>query len=402
MKILHVIPSLAPRYGGPSAAAIGMCRAIGSRGLDACIATTNADGPGVLPVVTGRLIPYEGIAAIFFPRVGEGFKYSRPLAQWLATEVRGHDLVHIHAVFSHSSLAAARACRSHGVPYLVRPLGSLDPWSLAQKAWLKRAILTVEGRAMLNGAAALHYTTEDERRLAEQATGPLPSVVVPLGVDDYVLAEQPPPPGDRRPVVVAMTRLHPKKNLETLVEAFSLAVAGSGLTSWKLVIAGDGGAAYRKRLLELAAGFGIHARVMLPGWVDGAAKSALLHEAAVFAVPSHQENFGLGLLEGLAHGVPAVVSRAVNLAPDVERAGAGWITGESVAEVAEALRVAMRDSSDRAQRALAARSLAQQFGWSRVGARLEETYRAILAASRRPEAAGPALQSASVSSGRGQ
>jgi len=402
MKILHVIPSIAPRYGGPSAAAIGMCRASGARGLDVCLATTNADGNGQLPVVTGRLIPYEGIAAIFFARIGEGFKYSRPLARWLAAHVREFDLVHIHAVFSHSSLAAARACRSHGVPYLVRPLGSLDPWSLGRKAWLKRAILTVEGRAMLHGATALHYTTDDERRLAEQAIGALPSVVVPLGVDDHLLAEEPPGPEERRTLVVAMSRLHPKKNLETLVEAFSLAVAGSSLPSWKLAIAGDGDAEYRSRLLELAAGFGIHARVTLPGWVDGASKSALLNEAALFAVPSHQENFGLGLLEGLAHGVPAIVSRAVNLAPDVERAGAGWITGESVAEVAESLRAAMSDTSGRLRRALAARELARHFGWGRIGARLEDIYTSILEVSKRPEAAGRTLESASLSSGRGR
>src|SRR5216683_7337951 len=128
MRVLHVIPSVAPRYGGPSNAVLAMCRALGRKGVDVLIATTDADGEGRLPVEHGRVTSYGGTPAIFFPRQwSEAFKYSHPLAHWLDQHVADFDAVHVHAVFSHACLAAGQACRRAGVPYVVRPLGTLDP-----------------------------------------------------------------------------------------------------------------------------------------------------------------------------------------------------------------------------------------------------------------------------------
>ena len=126
MKVLHVIPSIAARYGGPSQAIYTMCRALQARGAEILIATTNADGSGELPVVLGKEIIYQGAPTIFFPRQwSEALKYSRPLALWLEQNVRNFDLAHVHAVFSHACVGAARACRKNVVPYMVRPLGTL-------------------------------------------------------------------------------------------------------------------------------------------------------------------------------------------------------------------------------------------------------------------------------------
>src|SRR5205085_1067284 len=131
VKVLHVIPSVAPRYGGPSRAVVDMCRALRGGGVDTLIATTDADGEGRLAVELGRHTLFKDVPAIFFSRQwSEAYKYSRPLAHWLDAHVGDFDVVHIHAVFSHACLAAAKACRKRGVPYVVRPLGTLDPWSL--------------------------------------------------------------------------------------------------------------------------------------------------------------------------------------------------------------------------------------------------------------------------------
>lgn len=60
MKILHVIPAVAPRYGGASQAVLGMGRAFQEEGVDGLIATTDADGPGRLSVELGSPITYQG------------------------------------------------------------------------------------------------------------------------------------------------------------------------------------------------------------------------------------------------------------------------------------------------------------------------------------------------------
>src|SRR5437867_3375058 len=111
MRVLHVIPGIAERYGGPSRAVSAMCRALGERGLETLIVTTDADGAGRLPVEVGHPVRYRDVPTIFFPRrFSESFKYSPPLAAWVDGNVGAFDVVHIHAVFSHACLAAARAC----------------------------------------------------------------------------------------------------------------------------------------------------------------------------------------------------------------------------------------------------------------------------------------------------
>src|SRR6266404_599149 len=150
LKVLHVIPAVAPRYGGPSQAIFEMCRALGEQGVEVLLATTSADGDSRLPVQTGAAFEYRGVRTIFFPaRLGERFNYSPALSSFLEENVEKFDVVHVHAVFSHPCLATARACRKHGVPYIVRPLGSLDPWSMRQKALRKRLMWQMAAGRML-------------------------------------------------------------------------------------------------------------------------------------------------------------------------------------------------------------------------------------------------------------
>src|SRR5262245_44733825 len=119
MRVLHVIPAVAPRYGGPSRAIFEMCRALQERGTEPLIACTDADGTGRLPVELGQPLVYKGVRAVFFSRQwSEAFKYSHPLSHWVSEHVQGFDVVHIHAVFSHACMAAAKACHQHSVPYV--------------------------------------------------------------------------------------------------------------------------------------------------------------------------------------------------------------------------------------------------------------------------------------------
>src|SRR5690242_6998127 len=128
MRVLHVIPSVAERSGGPATAIVPMCRALQQQGIEVLLVTTDA-GLDRDPQLTQIRQNYKGVPAMFFPsQLGDSFKYSRPLAAWLGSNIRHFSLAHIHAVFNHSSIAAAHICRRARVPYVVRPLGTLDPW----------------------------------------------------------------------------------------------------------------------------------------------------------------------------------------------------------------------------------------------------------------------------------
>jgi glycosyltransferase involved in cell wall biosynthesis len=365
MRILHVIPAVAARYGGPSAVALQTCRALAERGHTVLLAATDADGPARLAVPTGSMTIYQDVDAVFFPRTRhEGFKWSPALASWLDGAVGAFDLVDVHAVFSHSSLAAGRACRAAGVPYVVRPHGTLDPWSLGRKSAQKQVLFWLGARRLLTRAARVQYTTPEEQRLAAQALPWLSrGVVVPLGVPESCFTEAPATPADP-PYVLVLSRLEAKKGLELLVDAFQEAALSDRVSDWRLVIAGDGDRDYVQALRHRANAGPARDRIRFAGWVEGEEKAALLRGASLFASPSEQENFGLSAVEAMAAGVPVIVARGVNLAPEIAAAGAGWIVDRGQrTTVPRVLESVLQDRSARATRGRAAWNLARRFRW---------------------------------------
>ena len=386
MKVLHVIPAIAPRYGGPSTAVMQMAHALIDAGAEVHLATTDADGPGRLPYALGEWVTIESVPTILFKRqFSEALKYSSPLAAWLRTSVAKYDVVHIHALLSHACLAAAAACRASRVPYVVRPLGTLDRWSLAQKPWRKRVLLALNGRRALAGAAAVHYTAIGEQRLVEGAFETKRGFVVPLGIDDDVLNEEPvaAPDRQRAPYVLALSRLHPVKALDALIDAFG--DAHSIARKWRLVIAGDGDEAYVRRLKMHAAQSAAATAIEFRGWVDGTAKRDLLRHAAIYALPSHHENFGVSLAEALARSVPAIVSTHVLISEDLAAANAAWVTPNDRQSLSTTLLQAMTDDVARQEKATAARQFAQGLAWPSVASRLIDEYASLLSAASVPD-----------------
>ena len=374
-SVLHVIPALAPRYGGPSVAVVGMCRALTIAGASVLVATTDADGPDRLPVTVGQVQDWEETPTIFFRRrFGESYKWSAGLVHWLQSHVRDFDLVHVHAVFSHASLSAGKACREAGVPYVVRPLGTLDPWSLDRHALRKKVLFRLAARQFLSGASAMHYTSDEERRLAERGMPWLPpGVVVPLGVDERLFdaSDRAVPAG---PYVLALSRLDAKKGLELLIAAFHGLAHDTTCARWTLVIAGAGDSAYVDRLRQLTHDGAAASRIVFRGWVDGADRAALFQGASLFALPSHQENFGVALAEAMASGVPVLVGPGVNLGRGLEAAGAGWVVLQECDAWHAALVHAMTHDLERTDGGRNARRFAEQFRWPTVAAQLLAMY----------------------------
>lgn len=379
MRVLHVIPGVAPRYGGPSAAIFEICRSLANIGLEVMVASTDADGSGRLPVTLERTVDYQGVPAIFFPRQwSEAFKYSRPLAQWLRRHVADFDLVHIHAVFSHASLAAASSARRAGVPYVVRPLGSLNRWALGHKPLRKIIFWRAGVRTMLHRAQAIHYTSRLEQECAETGLGLRRGVVIPLGVAWPASCDLNDDAGERSssnaPYVLVLGRLHPVKGLELLFDVFIEMVRGR-FPEWKLKVVGEGEPAYVASLKQRVRELGGENVIHFIGWLDGAAKEAMLRGAQLLAMPSQQENFGMAAFESLAWGVPVLVSSQVDLAADIDAAGAGWVAPLNRRALSDALANALADDEGRADRGQAGQALVRQrFAWPVIAGRLNDLY----------------------------
>ncbi len=355
-----------------------MCRALRIAGVEAVVATTDADGEGRLPVVSHELQSMDDVHVVFFRRYGnEAFKYAAGFASWLDGHVREFDVVHIHAVLSHTCLAAGRACRKAGVPYIVRPLGTLDPWSLSRKPLRKRLLMQLGGQKLLSCAAAMHYTSSEEMKLAQSAVAELPrGVVIPLGIDDELFEQRRKP--DSSPYVLSLGRLDEKKGVDILIRAFHRNVDAGRYAEWRLLIAGDGAPAYVTALRRMAALGPAIASIAFLGWIQGDQKLALLRNASIFALASHQENFGLSVAEAMACGVPVIVSEGVNLQGDIAAANAGWVTTREETVLASCLRAAMDDPAERKTRGEHGRGFARRFRWSAIGNQLVSLYNDVL------------------------
>ena len=378
MKVLHVIPSISPLRGGPSVAALEMTAALRQTGVDARILSTDDHGPGSLcDLPIGQWSAVEGVPVLLFRRWAapvaavRDFAFSPGLSRWLRAHGQQFDLLHIHALFSYPSSGAMAYARSAGIPYVVSTIGQLCVWSLQQGSRRKRLYLRLLERANLEGAAALHFTTSAEEDEARQLGLTAPGLVLPLGVKA--------PPGLPCPEVVPpvrflfLSRLHPKKRLEVLLDALALVQARAPGAAWQLAIAGDGEPDYVTSLRQRAQDLRLGDRCHWLGFLEGRAKWEELAVAHWFVLPSASENFGIAAIEALAVGTPPILSPGVAIAEQIQATGAGWMVPGQVEPLAERLIAALAGPT--AEMSSAARQLASEsFSWDVIGANLKTAY----------------------------
>jgi glycosyltransferase involved in cell wall biosynthesis len=380
MRILHVIASLAPRYGGPSKVLPEMCTALAARGHDVEVFTTNIDGPSTLPVPVGVPQALGGATVTYFgahwPR---SYKSSLGLARALHDRVDSFDVVHIHSLYLFHTAAAALCARRCRVPYVIRPHGTLDPYHRARHRGRKAVQELLIERRNLDRAAAIHCTSLAEKAAIEPLRFRAPCLVVPLGVD---VAEVEPAAGAEAvetALVTFLGRLTPKKGLDILLDAF--AQVGSSRPDAHLTIAGPDDEGLGRRLHERARRLGLQSRVSLPGAVTGRAKDDLLRRSSVVVLPSKDENFGVSVVEAMAVGVPVVITNGVAIHHEVAEAGAGLVVSRTPASVASAVLRLLDDPAWRRRLGERGRRLVQTtFAWPGIAARLEEMYDAVTTA----------------------
>jgi glycosyltransferase involved in cell wall biosynthesis len=394
VKVVHVIPSLAARTGGPAYGMMYLARELERVGVAAPIFATDQAGPAQLGAGTGSfdlLLP-EVAGTIDVRLVPAGrparLAYAPGLRKALHEEAASADLIHIHALFLYPTYAGYRAARDTGTPYVISPHGSLDPWIRRRGKARKAVTNALWQRRMFAQAAAMHATTEEEEALWPEYARRTPALVVPNGIDLAAFATM--PSGDPfraelglapgAPLIVHIGRVAAKKGPDILVRA-TATLHRAGIPA-HVALVGHDDEALIPELRALAFTQGIQPFVHFPGFRDGAAKLAALTAADVFALPSHTENFGIAVLEALAAGTPTVTSTEVNLGPQIAAAGAGLVVPPTVEDTADALTRVLTDTDLQARLRRAGPSFAAAFDWSAVAHQWVREYEALLERSR--------------------
>ncbi len=393
MKVLHVIPSLSRAHGGPTRALRLFEQALTQAGVEVETATTS-DGGGALFGKPERIVSPEGIVRWVFPRALEFYKISPAFGGWIRRRAADYDLLHIHALFSFTSAAAALGARRSGVPYILRPLGTLMHFGIQSRhPLLKQISLRLLENRLLRGAGAVHVTSAEERRQTESLGVPMRCVTVPLAVEaaaggsESALYERYPGLRGRR-IVLFIGRLDPVKNLESLLLAFKRCL--SEVPDAVLLIGGDGPPAYQAALRNRAEGLALGESVVWAGQLESELKAEALTAAEVFVLPSHSESFGIAAAEALVSGLPCVLGSGVAIACDVAAAEAGVVVAPAPASIAQGLLQLLRDPSLRTAMSARARQFsAGQYSVERMGRGLVRMYEeAIARAPERRRASG--------------
>lgn len=380
LRALHVIPSVAMSEGGPSVAIREMERGLSSAGVSVFTLTSDH----------GRNTRERAEVArrMYAPLVSRPYKVAPAMVGWLRANIASFDIVHIHALFSFAPTAAAWSARRAGVPYVVRPLGTLAHYGItSRRRLLKKLSMHFIERRMLADAAAVHFTSNAERLEAEDLGLVFRGAVVPLGIELpewdggraaalQQLRTQYPAIGTRR-IILFLSRIDPKKNIEALIDAF--AASDPLRRTCALLVAGGGEPKYIANLERRAREANVGEQLVFMGPVTGEAKIRLLAAADIFALPSHSENFGIAAVEALQFGLPAVLSRGVAVASEVAEAQAGLVTAPEARELARALELLADDPDLRQVLSGRARALwARKFSTDAMTRNLIALYESIV------------------------
>ena len=367
-----------------------LARSLSRIGVDVDVATTDDDGPGRLDVPLGRPIADGDATYRYFRRQTGFYTVSWPLTRWLSAHVREYDVVHIHALFSYAALPASVCARRNGVPYVVRPLGTLNRFGMERRRpLLKRLSYRLIERRVLAGAARVHYTSEAERREAALVGAPGRAAVIPHGIEldrfrarassGWIRRRAPHLGG--RTTILFLSRIDPKKGLDLLLPAFAKVRAARSNVA--LVIAGDGSPAFVGRLRDESARLRIADAVYWAGLLDDDEKLAALADADLFVLPSYSENFGLAVVEAMASWLPVVVSDQVGIHHEVVEGNAGLVTPCEVPALAAALTTLVADPALRQRLGQGGGRLAEgRFSAEAMAAAVLALYREILGAPR--------------------
>lgn len=397
MNLLHIVPYYAPawRFGGAVRAVTDLTRAQADAGHRVFVLTTDALGPGERVTALHETIDGVDVTRIRNRSVAlrSRLNLSTPagIASAAGRLIRegAIDVVHCHELRTVENLRVAPVAQRLDVPLVVSPHGTL-PLDTGRGS-VKRLWDRLLGRRLLPRFDRVIALTADEaadaRAIWAACSVPLAPErvsIVPNGVhlDDFAAL----PPGEpfrtrwtlgEGPVVLFLGRLHERKGAQLLIPAFAQALDAA--PEARLVIAGpDEGmlAALRAQTRYL----GVESRVVFTGLLDGEDRLAALSAADLFALPAVGEGFSMAVLEALACGLPVVLTPGCHF-PEAEQAGAGVVVERAVAPLAGTLRALLSDPGRRAAMGRAARALVERdYTWSQVVARLDDAYRAAIAA----------------------
>lgn len=364
MKILELTHSLAAAHGGLPVVVVGLSRCLAASGTEVALVT--ADARNTAGLVEGANVAGSQEAAPIMARLRHAHALG-PVS-----------LVHQHGLWVRLCREGARFAHRLALPWVVSPHGMLEPWALGHHAWRKKIAWSVYQHRDLKRAAAFHVTSVEEGLSVRQLGFRQPIFLSPPGLNPIPGEALDPPSASafrNRRSALFLSRLHPKKGLPLLLEAWhQLRPDG-----WELIIAGPDENGHREQLERLVRRWGLQGVVRFRGLLTGSERDTAFRRADLFVLPTHSENFGLVVAEALQYGVPVLTTIGAPWSSLVHQ-DCGWQVPVSVPGLTAGLASAFA-MSDEERRAMGRRGknwVEKQLNWATVGSAFADFYRWVL------------------------
>lgn len=378
LQVCQVVALINAVTGGPAYSVTQLAQFLSRFGWDSHLFTLNYPklGPQVIPdkvTVHSYDTPLVGrLLRGWHPSAGRALIH---LAQDMA-------LIHNHGLWMFPNLYARQAATRRDCPLVISPRGMLETWSLGRSRFRKALAWYGYERENLACATLFHVTSEAEAQSVRALGLKQPIALIPNGVDLPDPSQIPPNPDcltDRfphlagRPWLVFLSRIHPKKGLDTLLTVWADLV--KRFPDWHLILAGPDLVGYQPLLERQVQQLNLGEWVTFTGPLSGQDKAAALAHAHLFVLPSHSENFGIAVAEALAYGVPVVTTRGTPWA-ELETHGCGWWVENRPADLEAALAdgMALPGSERRAMGARGQQLVHNRYGWPVIAQQMSEVY----------------------------
>jgi glycosyltransferase involved in cell wall biosynthesis len=353
MNVLHVIASVNPETGGPIEVITSLANVLSKHGchqeiisLDSPLDAWSKTAPLPLHAMGIRNPLYlRWRKTIPWLRYG----YTPHFVPWLRENAKHYDAIIIHGLWNYVAFGSWRALAKSRTPYYVYAHGMLDPYfNRVQpiKACAKQILWWFSEGRLLANARTVFFATQEERCLARDSFWPFRcrDRIVAFGTKDVTGSADAQiasframlPRLGSRAFLLFLSRIHPKKGCDLLIQAFAKVAAKN--KDLDLVIAGPDSAGWEKKLKTIAEDLRVSDRIHWPGMLRDDQKWGAFRAAEAFVLPSHQESFGIVVAEAMACGKPVLTTDKVNTWREVQDSGAGLIAHDNLDGITGLLR----------------------------------------------------------------
>tara|TARA_B110000211_G_scaffold234720_1_gene305856 strand:+ start:981 stop:2141 length:1161 start_codon:yes stop_codon:yes gene_type:complete len=380
MKVLHIVENLDESYGGPAKSVPFLVSHLNKLGIQNVIFAAKIHDQEQNYLVDDYKLDVRKFSTFGVRKA----RFCPDLIASLENEVTADSIIHIHTLWTYPAYAAFQVAKSSGVPLVVSTRGMLYEWSMKQNKLVKKFAMWCFQKALLRRANIIHITESGEEAAVRRLGINTVPTLVPNGIDlnEFAsLKDQTEAKADLglqsdKNYILFMSRIHPKKGLIHLIEAWSS--LSKQYTDWDLLIVGPvDDEAYLNEILGVLGNKGLRDKVVLTGMLHGTKRLDAFAASRLFVLPSYTENFGIVICEALAAGLPVITTNGTPW-KEIKDKSIGWWVGPNSQDIKKSLIEALDLSpEDLKQRGQGGISIAKKFRWADQSKKMFEAYSKI-------------------------